>query len=983
MPFLKQDLLQALRQAEIESRVDPPTRLLYSTDASIYQIEPLGVAFPHTLDQLSAIMELAAQHETPVIARGAGSGLAGQAIGKGLIVDCSRYLHDIRKIEPGENGQAYAVVEPGVVYDSLNRAAAVHGLQVGPDPASGSRATLGGCIANNASGSHSIIYGMFSDHLKSLDVVLSDGSTATLAEIPLSRAEQLAQGGGRLAQLYAAALKIRREQAETIKARWPRTWRRAAGYNLNTLLPWSPSKPPHWQEDYPPVAPGTINLAQLIAGSEGTLALIRQATVRLVPKPEDTILAVLAFNSNAQACDATPAILEAKPSAVELIPRVLLELASSVPAYARQLDFIPGGKNHLPGALLVVEFSGDDPERLLAQARQLSDEALIVESTEAQARVWAVRKAGLGILQSSPGDRRTQAFIEDLSVPVEHLGDYVRGLERIAAEHGTETYFYAHASAGCLHTRPIVDLKSAGGAERMESIAAAATALVIAMGGSTSGEHGDGIARSQWLEHLYGPEILASFRGLKEAADPHGILNPGKIVDPLPMSENLRYGAEYQAHPWPSTLSFERQGGLDGAVELCNGSADCRKLEGVMCPSFQATGEEFYATRGRANLLRALISDGKIDDEDIFRTLDLCLACKGCKSECPSAVDMAKLKYAFLERYYRSHRRKLRDYLFGYFHHFANLGSRLRPIVNLLMRNQTLWNLFARLFALAPQRMLPMFQERVAGTKNQAVKEQALEPCLLLSDVFSEHFYPHRLEEAVDVLARAGYRAEILPVAGAGRTLISKGFLRAAKRHARKLLAAIDELDPAGGFPIIGIEPSEIYTLSDEYPDFFPADEGVTQLAKRAWMIDEFLIRENRLETCLPTLPTSKLPTIILHGHCYQKARPPAADGDPVGVDASVALLEMLGYSVEVIDAGCCGMAGAFGYEAEHYDFSMQVGELALFPAVRSADPGAIVTASGVSCQSQIEDGAGREAVHPITIVYDYLLGESYVPSTD
>ena len=884
---------------------------------------------------------------------------------------------------------AYAIVEPGVVYDRLNQAAAAYGLHVGPDPASGSRATLGGCIANNASGSHSIVYGMFSDHLQALDVVLSDGTTATLAETPLAQAEQLAQGKGRLAQLYTAALEIRREQAATIKAKWPRTWRRAAGYNLNTLLPWSPSKPLHWQGDYPPVSPGAINLAQLIAGSEGTLALIREATISLVPKPEDTILAVLAFDSNAQACDATPAILEAKPSAVELIPRVLLELASSVPAYARQLDFIPGGMSHLPGALLVVEFSGDDPDRLLSRARQLSDDALIVASPEAQARVWAVRKAGLGILQSRPGDRRTQAFIEDLAVPVEHLGDYVRGVERIAAEHGTETYFYAHASAGCLHTRPIVDLKSEGGAEQMEAIAAAATELVIAMGGSTSGEHGDGLARSQWLNRLYGPEIVASFRALKAAADPQGILNPGKIVDPPPMSENLRYGPEYQTHPWPSTLSFKRQGGLDGAIELCNGSADCRKLEGVMCPSFQATGEEIYATRGRANLLRALISESPcppkkhIDEDDLFQTLDLCLACKGCKSECPSTVDMAKLKYAFLEQYYRSRRRKLRDYLFGYFHHFAKLGSRLRPIVNALMHNQTLWKFFARLFALAPQRMLPMFREQELGIRDRGLDGRELAPCLLLSDAFSEHFYPHRLEAAVEVLARAGYRAEILPVVGAGRTLISKGFLQAAKRHARELLNAIGELDPEGRIPIIGIEPSEIYTLSDEYPDFFPTDESVIQLGKRAWMIDEFLIREDRLKACFSSLPATKLPNIILHGHCYQKARPPANDGDPVGVDASVALLEALGYPVEVIDAGCCGMAGAFGYEAEHYHLSMQVGELALFPAVRAADTDAVVAASGVSCQSQIEDGAGREAVHPITIVYQHLLGESDVPSAD
>ena len=354
----------------------------------------------------------------------------------------------------------------------------------------------------------------------------------------------------------------------------------------------------------------------------------------------------------------------------------------------------------------------------------------------------------------------------------------------------------------------------------------------------------------------------------------------------------------------------------------------------------------------------------------------LCLACKGCKLECPIDLDMAKLKSSFLERYYRSHPRKLRDYLFGYFHWFGQLGSWTRPLVNALMNTQAFWNKFARLFKLAPQRRLPKFRDRGSEVRDQEIGGRELVPCLLLSDAFSEHFYPHRLDVAVDVLARAGYRAEILPVVGAGRTLISKGFRKAAKRHARKLVAAIDELDPEGRIPIIGLEPSEIYTLSDEYPDFFPGNESVARMAKRAWMIDEFLVRDDRLETYLTNLqnadiPITDLPTanVLLHGHCYQKARPPADDGEPVGVEASVALLETLGYSVEVVDSGCCGMAGAFGYEAEHYDLSMHVGEVALFPAVRAADAKAIVAASGVSCQSQIEDGAGRKAVHPVELI--------------
>ncbi|MEA3349441.1 MAG: FAD-linked oxidase C-terminal domain-containing protein [Chloroflexota bacterium] len=998
------DLIHELQQAGIDVRTDPATRTIYSTDASIYQIEPLGVAFPRTLDQLSALVELAGDCNIPIIARGAGSGLAGQAVGAGLIVDCSRYLNRILALraDAGDRG-GVATVQPGLVLSRLNQAAAELGLQVGPDPASDNRATLGGCIANNASGSHSIVYGMFADHLEELEVILSDGSMATLAEIPLAKAERIASGKSRLAQIYAAALTIRQEQADTIRANWPQTWRCAAGYNLNYLLPWSPSAPLHWKWDYPPVAADSINLAPLVAGSEGTLAIIRKATVRLVPKPKHTILAVLAFESNAQACDVTPDILEHHPSAVELIPRVLLQLARDVPAYARKLDFIPGGKNNLPGALLVVEFSGDDPEHLLSKARQLRADALIAESPAAQKRVWDVRKAGLGILQSHPGDQRTQTFIEDLSVPVERLGEYVGAVEKIAAGHNTKAYFYAHASAGCLHTRPLINLKTQQGVEQMEAIASAATDLVIDMGGSTSGEHGDGLARSQWLKKLYGDEVVTSFIALKEAADPQGILNPGKIVDPLPMNHNLRYGANYQARGWQSSLSFERQGGLDGAIEICNGSGDCRQSDGVMCPSFQATQEEIYATRGRANLLRAFISgtssptDTHIDEQAVFRSLDLCLACKGCKSECPSAVDMAKLKYAFLEHFYQSHRRKLRDYVFGYFHHFAQIGSWLRPLANTFLQNKTLWAIFAKMFGLAPQRMLPEFRvagspndseglttergcvsgvgeqvsgERVSGSPNASEGLMTERLCLLLSDPFTQHFHPETLDAALRVLSAVGYRAEILPVVGAGRTLISKGFLAAAKKHARKLIAAIVELDPEGQLPIIGIEPSEIYTLSDEYPDFFPHDEGVTNIAQRAWMLDEFLVRDDRLEPWKANHQSNNLPnTILLHGHCYQKARPPAADGYPVGVDATVTMLEAVGYQVEVVDAGCCGMAGAFGYEAEHYELSMQVGEMALFPAVRGADEDVIVAASGVSCQSQIEDGADRVAVHPIILL--------------
>ncbi len=1050
------ELIADLAKAGLETRVDPVTRVLYSTDASIYQIEPLGVAFPRRLDHLNAAVELAAKYSVPVIARGAGSGLAGQAIGAGLILDCSRYLDRILEIDPQAQT---ATVQPGVVLGALNRATASHGLQFGPDPASADRATVGGVIANNATGAHSIVYGMTADHLLEVEVVLGDGSVATFGEDGRPRTEDGSWRSaacpelsrrvrGRLSAcpepgrratghpssvFHRTALHIRENHADAIRAHWPRTWRNVAGYNLNYLLPWFPSTPPLWPPDLltlNPLTSNSLNLAPLFAGSEGTLGIIRTAKLRLVRKPAHTILAVLAYDSIAEAAEATPGLLELGPSAVEMITRRIIRLARSVPAYARQITFVTGD----PAAMLVVEFAGDDPNRLKERVRDLGAEAYVAESAEAQAQIWGVRKVGLGLLMSRFGDAKPVAFIDDITVPVEFLGAYVREVERITRDHDVEAAYYAHASAGCLHIRPILDLKSPRHISALRSIAEQATSAGLRFGGTISGEHGDGLARSEWLERAYGTEIVGCFRELKRAADPQGILNPGKIVDPPPMDQNLRYGADYRSQDWQPTLSFGRQGGLAGAIEMCSGVGVCRKTEGVMCPSFQVTREEMYSTRGRANLLRELIdgrrtnADGRQTTDDrgretespcpppvlssvegsaTFSALDLCLACKGCKSECPSAVDMAKLKYEFLHEYYRTHRRKLRDYLFGYFGVVAQLGHPFGKLVNWGMGNGVLWGMFASLLGLAPERRLPRF--RVAGklvnwgngklgtgklgNGNQSTDPQSTDtqstdpqytnlltyqstnPCLLLLDPFTQHFHPEAKDAVLRVLAAAGYQAQIIPVSGAGRTLISKGFLDAAKKHAQKVIAAIHELDPEGKLPILGIEPSEIYTLSDEYPDFFPEDEQVAAIAKRAWMIDEFLVRpgangkQRMANGGRRSSVVRRRSAVLLHGHCYQKARPPADDGYPVGVDATVAMLEAAGYEVEVVEAGCCGMAGAFGYEAEHYELSMQVGELALFPAVRAAGENVIVAAAGVSCQAQIEDGTAREAVHPITLL--------------
>ena len=967
-----------------ELRTDLATRKLYSTDGSIYQIEPLGVVFPRVADDLPAIVQLAADHKIPILPRGSGSSLAGQAIGPALIIDCSRHLNRLIEINPEEYT---ATVEPGLILTGLNRAVAKIGLQFGPDPASADRASMGGCVGNNAAGAHSIVYGMVVDHLQSAEVVLSDGSLAKFETQSLDAAERLSNQHSRLGDFYRAALKIRTDYSAAIHQNWPQTWRRVSGYNLNYLLPWSPSQPPQWAEGglpYPPIQPGTLNLAHLLAGSEGTLAVLRQIQVRLVHRPRYTILGVVSYPGIVEACEAVPDLLNLNPSAIELIPQSLIRLARSVPAYAHQLTFVEGD----PAALLVVEFSADEPALLRKHIgvlkSQIASNCLVAETEDQQKQVWAVRKVGLGILMSLPGDAKPAAFIEDLAVPVEQLGQFVREMEKLLAAHGTTADYYAHASAGCLHIRPLLNLKTTQGKTQLRAIAEEAVTLVQGLGGAVSAEHGDGLARGEWIDRAYGPDIARAIRELKQAADPVGLLNPGKIVGCPPMDANLRYGDDYHPQGWIPRLNFSN--GLVGAVEQCNGAGVCRKSEGTMCPSFQATQEEMHSTRGRANLLRAMLSrqfpTEQVATQAVREALDLCLACKGCKAECPSAVDMAKLKYEFLAQSYSrgGGRRPWRDYLFGYIGVLAKLGHRLAPLANRVLASKWIGRVGERYLGLSARRQLPSLAPRSLSAQSASLVVTAQKAsCLFLSDAFNEYFYPQIGMDALQVLKQAGCSAAIIPVIGAGRTLISKGFLDTAKRHAAQLIRTVAQLDPAGVLPIVGVEPSEIYTLRDEFIDLFPGDPQVRALAERSYMIDEFLLRPaqngrrpiDTLTERSKSAPAQQ-PAVLFHAHCYQKAQPPAADGLPSGAAATVALLEAFGYRVKTISDGCCGMAGAFGYEAEHYDLSMRVGEQTLFPAVRAAlqaNKEMIIATAGVSCQAQIEDGTKAAPIHPITLV--------------
>ena len=951
-----------------EIRADTTSRILYSTDASIYQIEPLGVAFPKIQEDLHAAMELAAKYNVPILPRGSGTSLAGQAIGHALILDCSRWLDRIIEINPEEH---YAIVEPGVVLSHLNNAAATHGLMFGPDPASAERATMGGVIANNATGAHSILYGMTADHLISADVVMADGSLGTLGE-------RSTLDNPLISNLHSSALEIREKYVEAITQNWPRTWRNSAGYRLNYLLPWSPSKPSQWHGDYPAVNPSHLNLAPLLAGSEGTLAVIRRAKVNLVPKPAHTILAVLSYQNIAEACDDVPRLLTHHPSAIELIPQMILRAARSIPAYAPQMGWVTGD----PAALLVVEFSGDQPQALKEAARKVGDILTVAESKEDQARIWNIRKVGLGLIDSRPGAARPIAFIEDCAIPVDRLGEFVREVERVMQSHGTYGGIYAHASGGCLHIRPVLDVHTRSGIQSLRSIAEATLALALRLGGSMSSEHGDGIARGEWLQQTYGADLIEAMRTLKRAADPENLLNPGKLFDAPKMDSQLRFDIDNQTRTWPPSLDFSRSKGFVSAIELCNGQGLCRKDSGVMCPSFQATREEMHSTRGRANLLRAMIRTGNGNLETIdsvHQALDLCLACKGCKAECPSGVDMAKLKYEFENQYYKTHRRRFRDYVFGYFHITAAFASAIAPLSNALMEVSLINHLLSKILGVTAHRPFPKFSSRRAQVPATEMRRRG-ERIIFLSDPFSHYVEPQVEQAVLDVLYQCDYDVYVLPVIGAGASLLSKGFIDGARHHARRLLDELNQVDPDHEATIVGVEPPEVYTLKHDYIDLLPdRSEELTRRVKKTWLLDEFLLRSKEFEALrvakIEQLSNSRniqSTKLYFHPHCHQRAEGPAPDGIPSGTNATLELLGACGYDVELLETGCCGMAGSFGYEAEHYELSMKIGELKVFPKLREKkleSNDLSVVSTGAACRMQIEHGTRIKAKHSILMV--------------
>ncbi|MFW6097087.1 MAG: FAD-binding and (Fe-S)-binding domain-containing protein [Chloroflexota bacterium] len=968
------DFLADLRRhVRGELRTDTYNRTLYSTDASIYQVMPHGVLIPQTLDDVQAAVELAHRYRIPLLPRTAGSSLAGQATNEALVIDFTRHLDRVLEVNQEEQ---WVRLQPGIVLDELNLLLKHYGLQFGPDPASSNRAAMGGIVSNNSTGSHSILYGMTADHVLEMNVILNDGSLAHFSPLSGEELQRRQQKSGREGQIYRDIATLTDDQAnrEVIRHGTPRHWRRCGGYNLDRFVPNGANY--LWPQDE------RFNLAKLVSGAEGTLAVIRDMKLNLVPLPERTALAIVHFDSLYEALSAVPAMLEVNPSAIELLDNLGLTMCRDVPEYARLLTTFVKGQ---PNCVLITEFYGqserelrDKIEKLRQHLRRRKINASAVVSAlepHLQENVWTVRKVGLGLMMSIKGDHKPIPFIEDAAVPPEHLAEYVTRVERFCNDLGTQVAYYAHASAGCVHIRPLVNTKVAEEVARLPQIAQFSVGLLGQYGGSLSSEHGDGKARSWLNEAFFGPDLYRLFCDVKSAFDPHNILNPGTVVNAPPMTENLRFGDAYEVIPLQEHLDFSSDHGFHRAVEMCNGAGICRKrTTGTMCPSFMVTREEEHSTRGRANLLRAAMS-GRLPPQDftgqrMYDALDLCIECKACKAECPSSVDMAKIKFEWLAHYYEDHGTPLRARLFGDIARLSRLSSGpLAPLANWGLQNGLTRTLMEKTVGISRHRTLPPFAREPFTTwfrKNKAAHHSryGLRPVVLFNDTFNTYNDPHVAIAATQLLEAGGYDVVLPGHECCGRPMISKGLVDQARAAARD---TVNKLAPLAeeGLPIIGLEPSCILTLRDEYLSLLPDDPRAHIVAAQALTLEEFLAHEADAGN-LDLEFRSDTRRLLLHGHCHQKAL--------VGTAPSKRALTLPpNFQVHEVDSGCCGMAGSFGYEAEHYDISLQMGERRLFPAVREAPDETILVAPGTSCRHQIEHGAGRRAYHPAEVLRDAL----------
>jgi FAD/FMN-containing dehydrogenase/Fe-S oxidoreductase len=929
----------------------------YSTDASIYQMEPLGVVVAKDKDDIAAAIQIAREEGMPVLPRGGGTSQCGQTVGRALVVECSKYMQEVVSLDTTARR---VTVQPGVVMERLNAKLRPHKLWFPVDVSTGDRATIGGMTANNSCGARSIRYGNMVHNVRAIDALLADGTQAHFGELPGNFGPE---GDSRVEpERYRALARdmraLHRREADEIDARIPKLLRKVGGYNIDMI-----SDEGH-------------NMAHLLVGSEGTLAFFTEIELDLQPIPPHRVLGICHFPSFYKAMEATQHIVKLGPAAVELVDRTMIELARDIPMFRATVDRFVQGE---PEAILLTEFAGDDADDNLRRLKQLVElmgdlgfPNSVIEATDPafQSAVWNVRKEGLNIMMSMKGDGKPISFIEDCAVRLEDLAEYTDRLTQVFHKHGTYGTWYAHASVGTLHVRPVLNLKQELEVKKMRAIAEEAFAMVREYKGSHSGEHGDGLVRSEFHEPMFGPRIVRAFEEVKDKFDPGGLFNPGKIVRPPKMDDRslFRFKPGYRQIPVETAFDWSEWGGFASAAEMCNNNGACRKSDpGVMCPSYRATGDEQHLTRGRANSLRLALSGqlgpDALTSDAMAETMSLCVSCKGCRRECPTGVDMAKMKLEFLAQYKKRHGYSLRDRLVAYLPRYAPWAARFSALLNRREPGGLLARLGESVFGLSARRALPRWAARpyAGATPSGSGRE-----IVLLVDTFNRYFEPENAAAAERVLRRAGYRVltpepAIAKPLCCGRTFLSAGMFDEARKEARRMLNALAPAI-AAGTPIVGLEPSCLLTLRDEFPALIPGDDAAKALAAQAQLFEEFVESERqagRFQLALAPMPGK---TALLHGHCHQKAF-----GTAGAAAAALQLIPEL--TVEIFDSTCCGMAGAFGYEAEHHDMSLKIGELGVLPKMRAAPPDTLLAACGTSCRHQIADGAQREARHIVRIL--------------
>ncbi|HLW19395.1 MAG TPA: FAD-linked oxidase C-terminal domain-containing protein [Cyclobacteriaceae bacterium] len=972
------DLLPQLTQLKTKLEgdlfYDQLMRTLYATDASVYRELPLAVALPKSEEDIKKLIRFAREHKTSLIPRTAGTSLAGQCVGEGVVVDVSKYFTQILEFNKDEG---WVRVQPGVVRDELNRFLKPHGLFFSPITSTANRAMIGGMVGNNSCGTTSIVYGSTREHTLELKVILSDGTEAIFGQLTEEDFKAKLLLEGMEGELYR---EIQKELSDPfiqneIREHFPKAsiHRRNTGYAVDYLM----------NTEVFSESDQCFDFCKLLCGSEGTLAFTTEIKLHLDPLPDPFDVVVAAhFDSVNESMKATQVAMKFQPTACELMDKIILDCTKENIEQNKNRYFVEGD----PKAILMIEFRGKTLLEAEEQAYRLIDAfqsagmgyaypMILPENTKS---VWSLRSAGLGLLANIPGDKKAVACIEDTAVDIDDLADYIEDFEKIMEKFGQFPVHYAHAGAGEIHLRPILDLKQSSDVKEFYLISEAVAKLVKSYDGSLSGEHGDGRVRAAFIPLMVGPVNYELFRRIKKSWDPHNIFNPGKIVDAPAMNTSLRYEPDMVTPDIKTVFDFSGTGGILRAAEKCNGSGDCRKLPaagGTMCPSYMATRNEKDTTRGRANTLREFLTnsdkENRFDHEEIKEAMDLCISCKGCTSECPSNVDMSTLKAEFLHQYQKTHGIPLRSKAFAYINTLNELGSLAPAISNFFLGNKSTGKLLKSLLGVAPERTLPRISKvslRSWYKKNYSKLGQIATPIktvFLFCDEFTNHNDTEIGIKAVKLLHYLGYEVKVVDHAESGRAALSKGLLDRAKDLANKNVQTFRGLISKDS-PLIGIEPSALLSFRDEYPRLVDTDlvEDAKKLKRNCQLIDEFLVREMLADNIKSGQFTDARKTIALHGHCHQKSLS--------SISFPTKLLSLpTNYSVEVIPSGCCGMAGSFGYEKEHYDVSMKIGELVLFPAVRQADENTLIAAVGTSCRHQIHDGTSRKSYHPIEILFD------------